>query len=135
MAEGQVIILNFSELLCSSFFFKRSNVAWWKMGWENFHTSLESVVSLATNILALKNDLDMSEVYVSDVSLYASVLQWRCQTCHTYVEKLKIFMYGEVYIKLLKEQKTGNCKNICIYFDRGLQQFKNLKKENKKFQA
>ena len=38
-------------------------------------------------------------------------------------------------IKLHKEQKAGNCKNICIYFNKGLQQFKNLKKENKKVEA
>ena len=29
----------------------------------------------------------------------------------------------EKYIKLLKEQKTGNCKIIFIYFDKELQQF------------
>jgi hypothetical protein len=51
------------------------------------------------------------------------------------MEKLEIFMHREVYIKLLKKQKTGNCKNICIYFDKGLQRFKNLKTENKKFEA
>ena len=39
----------------------------------------------------------------------------------------------EKYNKLFKEQKPGNCKNICIYFDKGLQQFKNLKKEKQKF--
>ena len=44
-------------------------------------------------------------------------------------------MYGEVYIKFLKEKKTGYWKNICIYFDKGSQQFKNLKKENQKFEA
>jgi len=44
-------------------------------------------------------------------------------------------MHGKVYIKLLKEQKTGNDKNICRYFDKGLQQIKNLKRENKKFEA
>ena len=45
--------------------------------------------------------------------------------------KLNIFIHGKVYIKLIKEQKAGNCKNICIYFDKGLQQFKNHKKETK----
>ena len=34
------------------------------------------------------------------------------------------------YTKLRKQQKTGNSKNICICFNKGLQQFKNLKKEN-----
>jgi len=29
-------------------------------------------------------------------------------------------MYGEVYMELLEEQKTGNCKNIRTYFDKGL---------------
>ena len=38
-------------------------------------------------------------------------------------------------IKMRKEQKTGNCKNIFIYFNQELQQFKNLKKENQKFQV
>ena len=36
---------------------------------------------------------------------------------------------------LLGAEKTGNCKNISIYFDKGLQQFKNLEKENQKFEA
>ena len=45
---------------------------------------------------------------------------------HTFVEKLKIFIHGEVYIKLFKEQKPGNWKNICIYFERGT-----LKKKTK----
>ena len=52
--------------------------------------------------------------------VYTSVLYWRC---HTSVGKLKIIMYGAVYIKLFKEQKTDNCKNIRIYFNKGLQQF------------
>jgi len=38
-------------------------------------------------------------------------------------------------IKLRKKQKTGNYQNICIYFDKGLQEFKNFKKENHKFEA
>ena len=45
------------------------------------------------------------------------------------MEEFKIFMHGEVDIKLLKEQKTSNCKNICIYFDKWLQQFNFLKKQ------
>ena len=44
-------------------------------------------------------------------------------------------MHRKTYIELLKEQKTGNCKNICKYFDKGLQQIKNFRKENKKFEA
>ena len=44
--------------------------------------------------------------------LYTLVLQWRCQV---YLEKLEIFMYAEVDVKLLKEQKTGYCSNICIF--------------------
>jgi hypothetical protein len=44
-------------------------------------------------------------------------------------------MCGEVYIKLLKQQKNDNCKNICIYFDQGFQQFKKYKKDDKKFEA
>jgi len=50
-------------------------------------------------------------------------------------KKMKNFMHREAYIKLLKEQTTGNCKNICIYFDKGLKLFKNLKNENQKFEA
>ena len=38
-------------------------------------------------------------------------------------------------VKLLKQQNTGNYKNICIYFNKGIQKFKILKKENKKFEA
>ena len=34
-------------------------------------------------------------------------------------------------IKLLKEHNTGNCKNKFIYFIKGLQQSKTLKKNNK----
>jgi hypothetical protein len=41
----------------------------------------------------------------------------------------------EKYIKLLKDQKTGNCKNIFTYFDKGLQQFQNLKIDNQKYEA
>ena len=48
---------------------------------------------------------------------------------------LQWLSYMEVYIKLLKEQKTGNCKNIFMYFDKRLQQFKNIKKANQKFEA
>ena len=46
---------------------------------------------------------------------------------------LKRLQYED--IKLRKQQKTGNCKNICIYFNKGVQQFKNLKKENQKSEA
>jgi hypothetical protein len=49
------------------------------------------------------------------------------------VEKLKIFMHEEV--KLLEEQKPSNYKNICVYFNKGLQYFKNLTKKNQKFEA
>jgi len=38
-------------------------------------------------------------------------------------------------VKLFKEQITGNCKNICIHFDKGIQQFQNPKKENQKFET
>jgi len=52
-----------------------------------------------------------------------------------HVEKLKVFMYEEVYFKLIIQRKSGNCKNIYIYFDKPSQQFINLKKLNKKFQG
>ena len=37
-------------------------------------------------------------------------------------------MHGKVYIKLLKQQKTGDYKNSRMYFDKGIKQFKNHKK-------
>jgi hypothetical protein len=35
----------------------------------------------------------------------------------------------------VKSKKTGNLKNICLYFNKEIQQFKNLKKYNQKFEA
>ena len=34
-------------------------------------------------------------------------------------------------IKLFKQQNTGNSKNICIYFNKGLKNSKALKKKTK----
>ena len=42
-------------------------------------------------------------------------------------------MHRKTYIQLLKEQTTGNFKTICIYYDKGIQQFNSFKKENQKF--
>jgi hypothetical protein len=37
---------------------------------------------------------------------------------------------------LRNEQKAGNCKNICVYFNKGFQKLKiKLKKEKQKFEA
>jgi len=50
------------------------------------------------------------------------------------VDKLTISVYGEVCIKLFKEPKTGNCKNVFIYFDKGYANPKSLK-ENQNSEA
>jgi hypothetical protein len=40
-------------------------------------------------------------------------------------------MHGEIYNKLLKEQKLVITQNLCLNFNKGLQQFKNTKKKQK----